>query len=396
MVKRKRSTRSKTRSDASAIGEPTLTGRSDSMLKLSVITSSCADTTISELLTELWTLRVYAVDFYARGCDILWAHETDGMTRIQLEAESLLSRFAKGDIIDKLAQYVIGQKKRAVELVQDRYGDKISPQTLRIPALATFFPEIISFSDEYAQLAADALFNAARLAARLGATVVEIVLGRAVERCHEGPLEVDNPRIRCDYVWKSTHKERLDRAVDVLVDVANKMKSSEELKGIKLAAEIEPGYSFVLNNRKRVNYFVSKLKEKGIADVVGLNLDVGHILILSHTENEDERIRPEDVQHWIPQIFHAHVSDNVGFHFRDLVPGTFHHLGTKDEGIHERTFREWIEVCLRCSVENLSFTRHLAVELEACSRIQWVQRSLLRLGYIIREVLGNEEKLGEG
>lgn len=388
MAKRKSSTRSKTRSDASAIGEPTLTGHSDSKIKLSVITSSCADTTISELLAELWTLRVYAVDFYARGCDILWAHEKDGMNRIQLEAESLLSRFAKGDIIDKLVQYVIGQKRRAVELVQNRYGEKVSPGTFRIPALATFFPEIISFNDEYAQQAADAIFNAARLAAKLQATVVEIVLGRAVERCHERPLNVNTPRIRCDYVYKSTHEERLDRAVDVLVEVAKRMKSSEEVKGIKLAAEIEPGYSFVLNNRRRVDYFLGKLVEKGVADVVGLNLDFGHILILSHTDNEDERIRPRDVEGLIPQIFHAHVSDNVGFHFRDLVPGTFHHLGTKDEGMHERTFREWIEVCVRCSLDNPSFTRHLAVELEACSRIQWVQRSLLRLGYIIREVLG--------
>ena len=125
MAKRKSSTRPKTRSDVSAIGEPTLTGCSDSKLMLSVITSSCADTTISELLAELWILRVYAVDFYTRGCDIIWAHEEDGMTRIQLEEESLLSRFAKGDIIDKLAQYVIGQKQRAAELVLNQYGEKV-------------------------------------------------------------------------------------------------------------------------------------------------------------------------------------------------------------------------------------------------------------------------------
>lgn len=369
-----------------AVDPPTLAGRADSKLKLSVITSSIADMKISELFAELWALRVFAIDFYPRGCDVQGALKIDHQ---KLERKSLLERFSNDEadkFVGNLAQYVEKQKEDAAKIIQDTYGALISTDIFHIPALATFFPEISSFNDSDAEKAGKALVGAIKLATTLKAKVVEFVVGRSVERCHKTPIGYDGTRLRCDYINMSNPEERIKRVVEVLRDVVVK-NAPEVLKPgcVKLAAEIEPGYSFILNSHDNVNHFVAELADKRLLDGVGLNLDIGHALILSELEEGSGRtkITPETAKTWRHQIFHAHISDNIGFHYRDLVPGQYHYLVA---GNDESDFRKWIELCAMCSEESKNFTGYLALELEACSRIQWIQRSLLRLGYIVREV----------
>ena len=360
---------------------PSLAGKPDSKLKLSVINSSTEKLTISELLTELWALRTFAIDFYPRGLDV---KEALGIERERLEGTPLIDRFSDLDFINSLATYVEAQKSEAASNIQSIYGEQIPPELFRVPALATFFPEITSFSDEHAEKTGQALINAAKLAVALGASVVEFVLGRVVERCHNQPIGYERARrLRCDYVCKSHPGDRIKRAGEVLKHVVSEIRSSAETKDVKFAAEIEPGYSFILNSQRNVGSFLDELARRRIIETVGLNLDIGHALILGDSLPEDERITAETARLWKDHILHAHVSDNIGYHFRDLVPGSFHHLYGE---YPESTFRQWIKLCAECSDENKDFTKYLAVELESSSRIQWIQRSLLRLGYIIREV----------
>ena len=84
--------------------------KTDVPLKLSVITSSGGDDSISKLFTELWTLRTYSLDFYPRGTDIKDAYGIKSLE--ELEKKSLLDRFAELDI-DKLVDYTKEQKKIA-------------------------------------------------------------------------------------------------------------------------------------------------------------------------------------------------------------------------------------------------------------------------------------------
>ena len=362
-------------------------------MKLSVITSSHPDMLISDMLVELWALRTYALDFYPRGEDILRALGLKDHN--VLESVPLINRFAHPseaengaqgdkDVIQRIADYVNQEKEQAKDKIAKVFGEVVPATHFRFPAVATYFPEIASFDDGLRETAGQALRNAVRLADKLGARVVEFVIGRTVERCHCSPNGFPNGGpLRCDFVHSS---EARDRIKDVVKTLRQEVCATARDHKVKLAAEIEPGFSYVLNSSDHVNLFLNEVQKAGIGDVVGLNLDIGHLLILSEYPDSSSPIAPETAMRWSKYIYHAHASDNIGHHYRDLVPGTLHSLGRDDE---EVTFRDWINVCALCAKENPGFSRYIAVELEGCNRLQWVQRSLLRLAYLIRQVHSN-------
>jgi len=360
------------------IREPELTGREDvSHLRLSVITSSNSDMPISELVEELWLLRTHAIDFYPRGRDIQAAMN---ITRPKLESLPLLDRFTDASFHTDIARYVKGELREGLQRIRRHFGVKVSTKQLVVPALATFFPEIGSFDDELAKKAGKALANSVRLAKKLQATVVEFVLGRTVERCHRSPAGAGEGGIlRCEYIHRGTAESRIVRAVDILAEYVIPLA---EQTGVRLAAEIEPGFSYVLSSRTAVEFYLQEIRKRKLDRWLGLNADIGHLLILQGSNRPGVPITPDIARTWTPHIFHAHGSDNVGQHYRDLVPGTFHSINSGDG---ERFFWEWVELLQAC-VGNGSFSGFLAVELEACSRIQWLQRSLLRLGYLVRQI----------
>ncbi len=332
---------------------------------------------ISVLLSELWLLRTYALDFYPREFDI---RKALGMQPTDPTQDSSAEVFADDGKVSQIADYVAGQIQEATKVILDAYGEQVPKEAFRIPAVATFFPDLVSREERLADQAGEALAGAIRLAAALGAGVVEFVLGRTVERCHNSPANLgEHTGPRCDYVYESDPVIAIKRAVAVLKKHACPV--ARDL-GIRLAAEIEPGFSYVLNSRSTIDAFLSELNNRSINDCVGLNLDIGHLIILSHTTKPLNRITPNIARHWKKSIFHAHISDNIGHHYGDLVPGVLHDLYAADD---EEAFDKWVKFCWECAKDNEMFTGYLAVELEGCSRIQWIQRSLLRLGYLIRQ-----------
>jgi len=360
---------------------PNITGYK-SPLKLSVISSSTEDMDLSKIFEELWLLRTYAVDFYPRGYDI---KESGICSNDELENATLLKRLCDFNNVDKLATYINRQKEIAAESINKLFNTDINADLFVLPALATFFPEIASTARDgkNADEAGIALANAVRLAAKIKAKVVEFVAGRTVERCENKPTK--EHAIKCDRILKFKHNETIDRVVSILdkhvkpalIEVQNKYP-------VRLAAEIEPGFSYSLNNFQHVDYFLKRLEDVNLNELIGLNLDVGHLIILNNSPVESDHITPHLAKSWIDKIYHAHISDNIGYHFRDLVPGSFHDLqGAEDDNDN---FANWVKLCLDCAKENNFYSGYLAVELEGCSRIQWVQRSLLRLGYLIRNV----------
>lgn len=370
----------------------TLTGKqSDVGLKLSVISSSCEETMLSQLFTELWMLRTFAVDFYPRQIDIkamgeqmvkIGAYKSarKGPSFFRDQLESGPASKALDWNIEDLAHYVNEQRKEAAEEIFQTFGIKIPHTAFRIPALATFFPDISSRTDK-AENAGKALAEAVDLARLLGAGVVEFVLGRRVERC---PYPPENRRdYKCDYVYSSASEDKIKRVVEIIEKHVFEKLTDKCGRTVRLAAEIEPGFSYVLNDRHAVTEYIHLIRKKGMQDCVGLNMDIGHLMILGNAPRQEARISVSDVSLWKEHIFHAHISDNVGHHFRDLVPGTIHPLYEEDR---ETEFEEWVRLCKEIAEENEHFSRHIALELEGCSRIQWVQRSLLRLGYLIRMI----------
>lgn len=370
---------------------PTLTGGPDAKLHLSVTLSSCADLTISKLFTELWMLRTHAIDFYPRLLDVkkMIEQRANNSRKEKVEDVSLMERFRyegngeddpKGNIRE-LGQYIQEERKKAAENIKIIFGiPDVSPDLFQIPAITTFFPEISSKDKDVAEQAGQALAGAVELAKIVGAKVVEFVMGRRVERCAEKPSNQND--FKCDFVYNSQSEERLKKAVKVIKTyVYPRIKNDDTDRCVRLAAEIEPGFSYVLNSRQAVARYIQLIKN--MDKYVGLNLDIGHLIILANAPREEDRISTADVELWKKHIFHAHISDNIGYHFRDLVPGTIHPLYG---GVDDREFERWIKICKDIAVENQGYSGYIALELEGCGRIQWIQRSLLRLGYLIRRV----------
>lgn len=371
-----------------------LTGGPNSNLRLSVILSSAGHISLSELFTELWILRTNAIDFYPRLIDIreiLRNHSDSARREEEVEDRTLLERFkydvdsedeCTGDV-EEIAAYIQQQRIKAATTIQNIFGTpNVSPEMFKIPAIATFFPEISSNDPDKARASGLALAGAVKLAKLIGAKVVEFVMGLRVERCSKDPQNPED--CKCDYVYNYKVETRIKEALKIIKKHPYKIaKHKDPAKCIRLAAEIEPGYSYVLNNTHAVSEYIKLIKDKGMADIVGLNLDIGHLMILANSHREADCVSISDVELWKDHVFHAHISDNVGHHFRDLVPGTIHPLYGKD---NNNAFESWLRLCAEIANQNKSFSQYIALELEGCSRIQWVQQSLLRLGELIRKI----------
>jgi len=363
-------------------GDATLTGPGDAPLKLSVITSSAGNLSIAELLRELWILRTYAIDLYPRGCDVAGAlgilAQNTGTVE-ELRARTVEDRFGDTRFVDAMAEYVGRQKMEARRMIWGQFRERVPAGGFVIPAIATYFPDIASHDPRLRRRACNALKGAVRLASRLKVPVVEFVLGRLVSRCHRPPEGHGRSRtLRCEYVYEANIDDKLAQVVPLLEEVADAGGGK-----VRLAAEIEPGYSYLLSTRANIDAYRSYIAKRGLSGRVGLNLDIGHMLILANTRGAG--IDLGCVGQWREDVFHAHASDNIGFHFQDLVPGSLHPLlGTDGDG---QSFEEWVSVCLGLVKEmgrSRRFSGYISVEIEGCQRNQWVQRSLLRLGYLIR------------
>jgi sugar phosphate isomerase/epimerase len=363
---------------------------------------------IHELLVELWLLRTYAIDVYPRGYDV---HEIlSGHSWEEIEEHDISTRFGDTEFVRKFAEYIRKEVCEAVKIIHREFGVTVTPGLFKVPAIATYFPEISSFDPDVAKKAGHALVGAVQLARQLKARTVEFVLGRCAERCRKPPVGKKDTNLLCEYVFEEDALKRIPAVVGVLRGIVAPVAKAYD---IRLAAEIEPGFSYILNSVKSVQCFLDELKKAKIDEVVGLNLDIGHLLILNQMSGCTMNL--DVARGWGAHIFHAHVSDNAGFHFSDLVPGTYHLLldreGALDEDDSEDelpesaelpVFEEWVRLCydlaqrgcLRGAARGRgprqqagrSFSGYIAVEMEGCSRFQWVQRSLLRMGYMIRHV----------
>jgi sugar phosphate isomerase/epimerase len=334
---------------------------------------------LSMLLKELWLLRGFAIDFYPRGYYVQKALSLE--TREQLEKRDLTTRLLdpEEDVVGRLADYIWSEIAAAGEMIAQEFGVSTKTDRFSVPAIATYFPEIASFDEARRRRAAQALMRTVELADKVKARTVEFVVGRTVERCHQPAHdESGNDSGLCEYVYESSPRDRIEKVVEVLKEMVVPLAAD---KNVRLAAEIEPGFSYVLNSAEQIQDFLAEVKHQGIGSWVGLNIDIGHLIILAETGHSS--IRPPTLSLWKDYIFHAHISDNVGLHYRDLVPGSMHPL---EKDAKEPSFLDWAGALRELVEDGGPFSGYIAVEMEACDRIQWVQRSVLRLGYIIREI----------
>ena len=283
----------------------------------------------------------------------------------------------------------------------------------RVAALATYFPEVSARShldhleggadrsDVPFRVAERAIANTARLALRLKKAglmehaVVEVVCGSILDRCRcrsceEKRQEAGEDR-RQDIVIRSERNTKIELLCDRLLDVVGQVRGSAEGSDPDwaLALELEPGPNYVLNSKTAIDGLIALLRDDAkyepLRRHVGLNVDIAHMNIAG--------VEARDLVEYRDWILHAHLCNHPGMHTRDQVVGVWipverycgenypylRLLAEIDESSPDRQGRP--------------FTRTVALELEGCSRINWVHRSLVAMKHMTEVLKHHRQEL---
>jgi hypothetical protein len=159
---------------------------------------------------------------------------------------------------------------------------------------------------------------------------------------------------------------------------------------LALALELEPGPTYLLNGQRTIPAVIDNLLgESLLRPHVGLNVDVAHMKIAGVSP-----VNLRDIQQEFPGcLIHSHISDHPGMHTHDQPVGTWtpvERYSGQDYGY------------LRCLWESFQVndaddrpprTGAIAVELEECSRLNWIHRSLGRLHHMFDVVKNHRDKI---
>jgi len=213
---------------------------------------------------------------------------------------------------------------------------------------------------------------------------LEVVGGLGLEKV------LGRPEIRAG---RAVEKQRRESLVKSLVEVDNQLNRLDIDIGIAL--EIEPGLPFLvrdLDTARRVLFDPEIIERKRI----GLNVDIGHLLLLHEryqtedmiaaqfliNEIKEEKTSIVDNEAYrgrlLPRVMHFHASDHSAGHFCDLKIATYH-----KPCVFHRYVGLFLDV-LNADDRSDYFTGHISVEQEACHNLDQVIHSTQLLRNWIR------------
>jgi len=410
--------------------------RKASLLRSAVL-SSCSDRPLSDLIAEISSIDdIHLFDLLIlREIDIL---EIEQSMSAGGNPKGLLPPRRKGGVDVRTSTHVLAFKenirpisewieKQLWSCQSDGADARIKgkkPQN-HISALATFFPDVTSRSqqpvplpDTYLdlkctprQLAIQALTNTVELAIELKrrgliadpcrpsvpSAIVEMVCGTVLDQCHCQACETDRKNKELDYAVVATRKEKVRLLGDALKEVWTALKGGD--KDWALALELEPGPTYVLRSLKSIRSVFGHLdqvdrelrqKEKvaygPLARHVGLNVDIGHMKIAEvHARSQEELNEgyPSGLEDFEDRIVHAHISDHPGMHTRDQAVGVWNPVERLDS-VDYSYLRLLAQIARDKEPRRtgLPFSGTVALELEGCSRIGWIHRSLIAMKHL--------------
>jgi hypothetical protein len=344
-------------------------------LQISVI-SSCSDQPLSKFLHKLKDVsRVQAFDLYLlRDVDLqqldddvrngrtqqIWTTSRNGKTTTEL--------LATADI-EALASW-IAQSVSSVGGMQ-------------IAALATYLPSITSlaFDDgrrqERRKLAISALANAARLAALLSnppraignqqlmrRPIIELVCGGVTERCN-------CKKCNENMIWEYETEAKIEVLIDSIAQACVEMEK-DVANTVLFALELEPGESYAFHELDALHVIDSLLSRppyQHLRDHVGINVDIAHMIAAG--------ISHDQLAKFAHLFVHSHICDLPPFmHTRDQPVGTWCPLN-QGGGDHLEFLR------LLSEESSEKFSGYVALELEGCSRENWIHQSTAALRQIL-------------
>lgn len=264
---------------------------------------------------------------------------------------------------------------------------------VRVAALASYYPGITSLSSSRREQAVKALVNTIKIAMTLSEgngsrapiltyPVVEMVCGSLLD-----PTPCDSstcaPREETT-VYVSTVESKLERLCQSLMEVHRSLPG----KRFFLALEVEPGDTYVLRNEASLRMLFWMIDERYpvLNEIVGINADLAHLRLAEITPEFLDEPAHRD------RLIHSHVCDHPGAHTRDQIVGTWTPVYAEENEI-----LKYLRVLKRRAGEappppelpppgRLPFTRTVALELEGCGRMAWLDASVCAIQHLISRV----------
>ena len=381
----------------------------DKRLSCSVITSS-SDFPLSGMVRQLGDIsNLKTVDLYLlRDIDVREIMELKNQEEWtdpagQTNVKTITRLMANADV-GKLGDWILDQfdDVGSGPPASAATGGKTKARLLksRIAAFATYFPDLsypCALKQDDGQnrrmWAIDALANCVRLACRLhkeklsetevpfASPIIEIVCGVRLDRCHCSSCQDK-------IIWEFDDEAKFNILFTSLTEVCQRVDQDESDRGVsyKFALELEPGLTYALRDEATLKTAARLLLQKypQLADRVGLNLDIAHwraarvpLELLSERIPESTLTPP---QTYGDLVVHSHICDlPPQMHSRDQPLGRWDPIDSKGDG-----HAAWLSRLAKYAGRD--FSRHVAVELEGCGRIDWVHRSIASLRQVLSAI----------
>jgi hypothetical protein len=260
-----------------------------------------------------------------------------------------------------------------------------------IPAFATFFPSLTrgeTFSADKQVVSSNrdesvrALANAVLIGMDLNNRepvlfpniVVEAVCGTRLDRCRCN--RCDSMPLQPVFVGNAKKKlRRLFQSLGEVVEIVKKDPAYTETPWT-IALESEPGVAYLLNSWRRLSGAVELLNSdfSHLREYVSFNLDIAHMRMAGISAVQLSTI--EDY------ISHGHICDHPDMHTKDHPPGAWN-SSQRIENPDYGYIRVLKDAFIRRGREGLAASHSLSVELEGCSRFQWIQSGLGNVRYML-------------
>ncbi len=278
--------------------------------------------------------------------------------------------------------------------------DKVRTR-IKVVSFTTSFPGISEpVGSPARQTAIQSLVTLLRVAECLRLPCIQIRTGRRIYS-YRGALR---PVLQENDHYFDGDDEALNRLRQSLIDVANTYKEQfGSLPTSGIALELEPGQSFLLRSvehLKRLSFKINDAIQRGYltSDWVGLNLDIGHCLILKDGErkngdNDEGRMLPhefKDGEELILPIYGAHLSDHSLHHAADLAPGYFNPAESFDDYLW--FYLEEVPKQYMGTERMKYYSGHVSIELEAVEYLHHVARAYRTINWRLFEI-GDRKKV---
>ena len=337
------------------------------------VITSCFQTRLEDTLVMLGEIGVSAIDFY-------WSPHADDLAELRRDFELDLDH--TNDQVEVDVEIVRKWLRKTINEAENK-----AKMRFRVVSLTTSLPSISNPAGPSRAKAVQCLATLVRLAELLHVPSVQIRAGRRVHYIRdsrEGQIHYDGDAMG------------LSRLIASLQEIRTAYRKAFRRNPVAaVALEIEPGEGFLLRGVKQLQQIADKIADvEELRAWVGLNLDIGHCLIL----DRGRELQPSDLmkssdseEKLIMPILGAHISDHSVHHAADLPPGVFHRA---------EVFKTWLAFYFKRVPELLSkkhkrfaksWTGHVSIELEAVGYIHQVARAHRVVSWMLAKTLENEE-----